>query len=90
MTTAQRTSVVELLRRAAALESYEERAHGSFLRSAAIQLSTSAEIEELARLALGERDACSGLPLGERDACSGLPLHDVQNPIARVLGPAGL
>ena len=51
MTTAQRASVVELLRRAAALESYEEHAHGSFLRSAAIQLSTPAEIEELARQA---------------------------------------
>ena len=51
MTTVQRASVVELLRRAAALESYEERAHGSFLRSAAIQLSTPAEIEEIARQA---------------------------------------
>jgi hypothetical protein len=51
MTTAQRTSVVELLRRAATLESYEEHAQGSFLRSAAIQLSTPAEIEELARQA---------------------------------------
>jgi hypothetical protein len=43
--------VVHLLRRAAALESYEEGAHGNFLRSAAIQLSAPWEIEELARLA---------------------------------------
>ena len=51
MTTVQRARVVELLRCAAALESYEERAHGSFLRSAAIRLSAPAEIEEFARLA---------------------------------------
>lgn len=51
MTAAQRVRVVELLRYAATLESYEETAYGSFLRSAAIRLSTPAEIEELARLA---------------------------------------
>jgi hypothetical protein len=51
MTTAQRAAVVELLRRAAALESYEGPAHGSFLRSAAIQLLAPAEIEEFARQA---------------------------------------
>lgn len=51
MTEAQRFEVVHLLRRAAALESYEEGAHGNFLRSAAIQLKVSWEIEELARLA---------------------------------------
>jgi hypothetical protein len=44
-------TVIHLLRRAAALESYEEGAHGNFLRSAAIQLSAPWEIEELARLA---------------------------------------
>jgi len=51
MMTTQRASLVELLRRAATLEAYEEHAHGSFLRSAAIQLSALAEIEELARQA---------------------------------------
>lgn len=51
MTSTQREYVVTLLRRAAALESYEEGAHGNFLRSAAIQLSAPWEIEELARLA---------------------------------------
>ena len=51
MTTTQRAQVVELLRCAAALEFYEEGAHGSFLRSAAIKLSAPWEIEELARLA---------------------------------------
>ena len=40
-----------LLRRAAALEVYEEGAHGSFLRSAAIQLSIPTEILEFARRA---------------------------------------
>jgi hypothetical protein len=43
--------VVELLRCAAALEFYEEGAHGNFLRSAAIKLSAPWEIEELARRA---------------------------------------
>lgn len=51
MTDGERANVVYLLRRAAALESYEEGAHGNFLRSAAIQLSAPWEIEELARLA---------------------------------------
>jgi len=51
MTTIQRERVVELLHRAAALESYEEGAHGSFLRSAAIQLKAPWEIEDLARRA---------------------------------------
>ena len=51
MTTVQRAKVVELLRCAAALEFYEEGAHGSFLRSAAIRISASWEIEELARRA---------------------------------------
>lgn len=51
MTAVQRASVIALLRRAAALESYEENASGSFLRSAAIQLSAPAEIVELARQA---------------------------------------
>lgn len=51
MTADQRADVVALLRRAAALEFYEEGAHGNFLRSAAIQLSAPWEIEELARLA---------------------------------------
>lgn len=51
MTSRQREDVVALLRRAAALESYEEGAQGSFLRSAAIQLSAPWEIEELARRA---------------------------------------
>lgn len=51
MTPAQRASVVELLRCAASLEAYEENAHGSFLRSAAIQLAVPWEIEELARQA---------------------------------------
>jgi hypothetical protein len=51
LTAAQRAAVIELLRHAASLESYEEHAHGSFLRSAAIQLLVPAEIEELARRA---------------------------------------
>jgi len=51
MTTVQRAHVIELLRCAASLEAYEESAHGSFLRSAAIRLSASAEIEDLARRA---------------------------------------
>lgn len=51
MTEVQRERVVELLRCAAALESYEEGAHGNFLRSAAIKLSAPWEIEELARRA---------------------------------------
>jgi len=51
MTASQREDVVLLLRRAAALESYEEGAHGNFLRSAAIQLSVPWELEELTRLA---------------------------------------
>lgn len=51
MTPNERERVVELLRCAAALEFYEENAHGSFLRSAAIQLLTPPEIEEIARLA---------------------------------------
>ncbi len=51
MTTAQRARVVELLRCAAALEFYEEDAHGNFLRSAAIKLAAPWEIEELARRA---------------------------------------
>jgi len=53
MTTAQRARVVELLRYAAALEFYEEGAHGNFLRSAAIKLSAPWQIEELARRACG-------------------------------------
>ena len=51
MTPVQRARVVELLRHAAALEAYEETAHGSFLRSAAVKLSVPWEIEELARRA---------------------------------------
>ncbi|HSX22430.1 MAG TPA: hypothetical protein VLE97_06595 [Gaiellaceae bacterium] len=51
MTESQRVEVVYLLRRAAALESYEEGGYGNFLRSAAIQLKVSWKIEELARLA---------------------------------------
>ena len=51
MTPAQRARVVELLRHAAALEAYEEKAHGSFLRSAAIQLAAPAAIEDLVRRA---------------------------------------
>ncbi len=51
MTPAQRARVVELLRCAAALEFYEENAHGNFLRSAAIKLAAPWEIEELAQRA---------------------------------------
>jgi hypothetical protein len=51
MTLGKRTKVVELLRYAAALESYEEGAYGNFLRSAAIRLSAPEEIEDLARQA---------------------------------------
>lgn len=51
MTDTQRAKVVELLRCAAALESYEEGANGNFLRSAAIKLAAPWEIEELARRA---------------------------------------
>lgn len=51
LTAYQRDQVAALLRCAAALESYEEGAHGSFLRSAAIKLSAPAKIEEIARLA---------------------------------------
>jgi hypothetical protein len=51
MTTSQRVRVAELLRYAASLEAYEENAHGSFLRSAAIRLSATPEIEDLARRA---------------------------------------
>ena len=51
MTPGQRIQVVELLCCAAALESYEEGAHGNFLRSAAIKLSVPWEIEDLARRA---------------------------------------
>ncbi len=51
MTTIQRASVVRLLRHAAALEFYEEGAYGSFLRSAATQLSAPVEIEKFARRA---------------------------------------
>ncbi len=51
MTPGKRAKVVELLRCAAALESYEEGAYGNFLRSAAIRLSAPWEIEELARRA---------------------------------------
>lgn len=51
MTARQRPQVVALLRHAAALEHYENGADGSFLRSAAIQLSAAWEIEELARRA---------------------------------------
>lgn len=51
MTDDQRAAVVELLRYAAALEFYEEGAHGNFLRSAAIKLSAPWQIEEFARLA---------------------------------------
>jgi hypothetical protein len=51
VTEQQRSQVAELLRQAAALEHYEKGARGSFLRSAAIQLATPTEIEELARRA---------------------------------------
>ena len=51
MTESQRREVVYLLRRAAALEHYEEEGYGNFLRSAANQLKSPWEIEELARLA---------------------------------------
>lgn len=51
MTDIERDQVVDLLRHAASLESYEEGAHGNFLRSAAIQVSAPWEIEELARQA---------------------------------------
>lgn len=51
MTAVQRSCVVELLRHAATLEFYEEGGHGNFMRSAAIQLSASWQIEEFARLA---------------------------------------
>ncbi|MCJ7438439.1 MAG: hypothetical protein MUP97_11855, partial [Acidimicrobiia bacterium] len=43
--------MVELLRCAAALEAYEEGAHGNFLRSAAIKLAAPWKIEEIARQA---------------------------------------
>ena len=46
VTEAQRAKVVELLRCAAALESYEEGAYGNFLRSAALKLSAPWEIVE--------------------------------------------
>lgn len=62
VTAVQRAQVVELLRYAAALETYAEGAHGSFLRSAAILLSAPADIEELARLAccyIGDGDGTS-------------------------------
>lgn len=55
MTKTQRAKVVELLRLAATLEFYEEDCHGSFLRSASIQLSASPTTQELARR------ACSGV-----------------------------
>lgn len=51
VTKLQRMQVVELLRCAAALESCEKTARGSFPRSAVIQLSAPAEIEDFARLA---------------------------------------
>lgn len=51
MTAVERAQVVHLLRCAAALEFYEEGAHGNFLRSAAIKLSAPWQIEELARQA---------------------------------------
>lgn len=51
MTRKQRAQVVELLNKAASLETYHEQAHGSFLRSAALELQAPWEIESIARLA---------------------------------------
>jgi len=51
MTPDKRAKVVELLLHAAKLEFYKEGARGDFLRSAAIQLSATEEIADLARQA---------------------------------------
>lgn len=47
----KQAQLVELLKCAASLETYEENAYGSFLRSAAIHLQAPPDVEEAARVA---------------------------------------